>query len=142
MDTNIDNEKDAVARVLEAHWAAVKAKDADAVMALVTDDFLSCGSAPEEFWNKAEMHASIKQMFSNPDLKLDITVDKRIIRVSGDCSSAIALEQMFLLPYSSKIAVRTVSHLTREKGRWLIDFTSTAFIPENEHIDKLNKALE
>ena len=142
MPVDINESEEAVTRVLDAHWSAVKAKDADAVIALVTDDFLSCGTDPEEFWNKADMYNTIKQMFANPDLKIDITVDKREIRIARDGKSAIALEQMFMEPFSQKIPVRTVYHLVKENNTWLIDFTSTGFIPDNEDIGKLNKALE
>lgn len=134
--------KEELARLLDAHWAAVKAKDADAVIALVTDDFLSCGSDPEEFWNRTEMYNSVKQMFANSELKIDVTVDKREIRISRGGNSAIAFEQMYLKPYSHKLPVRTVYHLIKENNKWLIDFTSTAFIPRNEDIEKINKALE
>ena len=134
--------EEAVKKVLEAHWSAVKAKDADAVIALVTDDFLSCGSDPEEFWNKTDMYNTVKRMFGNTELKTDITVDKREIRIAGDGNSAIALVQMYLKPFSQKMPVRTIYHLVKENNTWLIDFTSTGFIPKNEDIGKLNKALE
>jgi uncharacterized protein (TIGR02246 family) len=134
--------KEAVARLLDAHWSALQAKDADAVIALVTDDFLSCGSDPKEFWNRTDMYNTIKQMLAKSEFKIDITVEKREIRVARDGTSAIAFEQMFLTPYSAKIPVRTVYHLVKENNTWLIDFTSTGFIPNNEDIDKLNKALE
>ena len=134
--------KNAVARVLEAHWAALKTRDADAVMALVTDDFLSCGSDPNEFWNKTEMYNTVRQMLSDRELTFDITVDKREIRIAKDGHSAIAFEQMFLTPYSQKIPVRSVYHLVKENNTWLIDFTSTGFIPNNADIDKINIALE
>jgi uncharacterized protein (TIGR02246 family) len=140
VDTTLSEK--AVARVLDAHWSAVKAKDADAVIALVTDDFLSCGTDPKEFWNKTDMYNTVKQMFANTELKIDITVDKREIRVASDGNSAIAFEQMFMKPFSQKIPVRTVYHLVKDNNTWLIDFTSTGFIPNNEDINKLNKALE
>ena len=133
--------KDAVTKVLDAHWSALKAKDADAVIALLSEDFLSCGSDPKEFWNKTEMYNTVKQMLANSEFKIDITVNKREIRISKDGNSAIAFEQMFLTPYSQKIPVRTVYHLVKENDNWLIDFTSTGFIPNNDDIDKLNKAL-
>lgn len=142
MPVDMTESKEAVTMVLNAHWSAVKAKDADAVIALVTDDFLSCGSDPKEFWNKTDMYNTIKQMFANPELKTDITVDKREIRIARDGKSAIAFEQMFMKPFSQKISVRTVYHLVKDNNIWLIDFTSTGFIPNNEDIDKLNKALE
>jgi hypothetical protein len=81
-------------------------------------------------------------MFANTALKIDVTVDKREIRIARDSNSAIALEQMFMQPFSQKIPVRTVYHLVKDNNTWLIDFTSTGFIPNNEDIGKLNKALE
>ena len=142
MPVNMTESEEAVARVLNAHWSAVKAKDAHAVIALVTDDFLSCGTDPKEFWNKTEMYNTVKQMFANTELIIDVTVDKRDIRIARDGNSAIALEQMFMKPFSQKIPVRTVYHLVKDNNTWLIDFTSTSFIPNNEDIDKLNNALE
>lgn len=139
---DMSESKNAVEKVLNDHWDALKAKDADAVISLVSDDFLSCGSDPKEFWNKTDMYNTVKQMLANNELNTDITVDKREIRVSKDGNSAIAFEQMFLKPYSQKMPVRTVYHLVKENNNWLIDFTSTGFIPNNEDIDKLNKALE
>lgn len=134
--------EDEVTKVLEGHWSALKAKDADAVIALVSEDFLSCGSDPDEFWNKTDMYNTVKQMLTNSELKIDITIDKREIRITKDGNSAIAFEQMFLIPFSRKIPVRTVYHLVKENKTWLIDFTSTGFIPNNNDIEKLNKALE
>jgi ketosteroid isomerase-like protein len=132
----------AVTKVLDSHWSAVKAKDANAVIALVTDDFLSCGTDSKEFWNKTDMYNTIKQMFADTSLTLDITVDKREIRIAKDGNSAVALEQMFMKPFSQKIPVRTIYHLVKINDIWQIDFTSTGFIPNNEDIGKLNKALE
>ena len=103
--------KHEVSKVLDAHWSALKAKDADAVIALVSEDFLSCGSDPKEFWNKTEMYNTVKQMLANSELTIDVTVDKREIRIAKDGNSAIAFEQMFLTPFSQKIPVRTVYHL-------------------------------
>jgi uncharacterized protein (TIGR02246 family) len=134
--------KVAVSKVLDTHWSAVKAKDADAVMALLTDDVLSCGSDSQEFWNKTDLYNNIIQVFADTSLKTDITIDKREIRIAKDGNSAIALEQMFMKPFSEKLPVRTVYHLVKVNDIWLFDFTSVAFIPNNEDIDKLNKALE
>jgi ketosteroid isomerase-like protein len=131
-----------VTKVLDKHWSAVKAKDADAVTALLTDDVLSCGTDPEEFWNKTDMYNNIRQMFADTSLKIDITIDKREIRIADDGNSAVALEQMFLKPYSQKIPVRNIYHLVKVNDIWQFDFTSVGFIPNNEDIGKLNKALE
>jgi ketosteroid isomerase-like protein len=134
--------KVALTKALDAHWTAVKAKDANAVMALLTDDVLSCGTDPNEFWNKTDMYANIRAMFADTSLKTDITIDKREIRIAKDGNSAIAFEQMFMKPYSQKIPVRTVYHLVKVNDIWQFDFTSVGFIPNNGDIGKLNKALE
>ena len=134
--------KVAVLKVLDAHWSAVKAKDANAVIALLTDDVLSCGSDSKEFWDKSEMYNNIRQMFADTSFKIDITIDKREIRIAKDGNSAIALEQMFMKPFSQKIPVRSIYHLVKANDIWQIDFTSVSFIPNNEDIGKLNKALE
>jgi len=134
--------KVAVTKVLDTHWSAVKAKDADAVIALLTDDALSCGTDSKEFWNKTDMYNSIRPMFADTSFKIDITIDKRLIRIAKDGNSAVALEQMFMKPFSQKIPVRNIYHLVKINDIWQIDFTSVGFIPDNEDIGKLNKALE
>jgi len=134
--------KVAVLKVLDTHWSAVKAKDANAIMALLTDDVLSCGSDSKEFWSKTDMSNTIKQMFADTSLKIDITIDKRVIRIAKDGNSAIALEQMFMKPYSQKIPVSNIYHLVKVYNIWQFDFTSVSFIPDNEDIGKLNMALE
>jgi ketosteroid isomerase-like protein len=83
--------KVAVLKVLDTHWSAVMAKDANAIMALLTDDVLSCGTDSKEFWNKTDMSNTIKQMFADTSLNIDITIDKRVIRIAKDGNSAIAL---------------------------------------------------
>ena len=134
--------KVAVTKVLDTHWSAVKAKDANAVMALLTDDALSCGTDSKEFWNKTDISNNIRPVFADTSLKIDVTIDKRVIRVAKDGNSAIALEQMFMNPYSRKIPVRNIYHLVKVNNIWQFDFTSVSFIPDNEDIEKLNKALE
>jgi uncharacterized protein (TIGR02246 family) len=134
--------KVAVTKVLDTHWSAVKAKDANAVMALLTDDVLSCGTDPEEFWNKTDLYNNIRQMFADTSLKTDITIDKREIRIAKDGNSAVALEQMYMKPFSQKIPLRNIYHLVKINDIWQFDFTSVGFIPYNEDIGKLNKALE
>jgi len=116
MPFDMTESEEAVTKVLDAHWSAVKAKDADAVIALVTDDFLSCGTDSKEFWNKTDMYNTVKQMFANIELKIDITVDIREIRIARDGDSAIALEQMFMNPFSQKIPIRTVYHLVKDNN--------------------------
>ena len=49
---------------------------------------------------------------------------------------------MFIKAFSQKIPVRMVYHLVKNGDNWLFDFVSWNFIPNNEDLGKLNKALE
>jgi uncharacterized protein (TIGR02246 family) len=131
----------AVIKVLDTHWSAVKANDADAVVALLTDDALSCGSDSREFWSKTDIYNAIRQTLADTSLKIDIKIDKRVVRIAKDGNSAIALEQMFLKPYSERMPVRNIYHLVKTNNVWKIDFTSVSFIPDNDDIEKINRAL-
>lgn len=132
----------AVEKTLDRHWSAVKEGDAETILDLLTDDALSCGSDSKEFWSKTAMADNIRNMFTDSAMKINVKIDKRIIRVASDGNSAIALEQMFLEPYSQKIPVRNVYHLVKVNNDWKFDFTSVSFIPDNEDIGKLNEALQ
>ena len=142
LPADLTTAKVAVLKVLNKHWSAVEAKDTDAIMDLLTEDVLACGSDSKEFWSKTDMSDTIKQMFADTSFKMDIKIDKRVIRIAKDGNSAIALEQMFMRPYSQKIPVRNIYHLVKVNDIWQFDFTSVSFIPDNEDIGKLNKALE
>jgi len=64
------------------------------------------------------------------------------IRVSKNSNSAIALEQTLFKSFSQNMPVRIIYHLVKGNDNWLFDFFSISFIPNNEDIGKLNKALE
>ncbi|HBE41800.1 MAG TPA: hypothetical protein DDW27_11465, partial [Bacteroidales bacterium] len=59
-----------------------------------------------------------------------------------DGNSAIVVEQ-YIMPFlSSKIPLRNVYNAVKTNDNWMIDFISWSFIPKNEDISKLNKAVE
>ena len=66
----------------------------------------------------------------------------REIRIAADGNSAVSVEQMFMEVFSQKMPMRIVYHLVKNGDDWLIDFISWSFIPNNEDLGKLNKALE
>ncbi len=49
---------------------------------------------------------------------------------------------MFMEPFSQKIPIRMVYHLVNDNNTWLVDFPSTGFVPDNQDLEKLNKAVE
>jgi len=134
--------KVSVTAALDKFNAEFKGKDANTLMTLLTDDGLYCGTDSKELLNKVDLSKMVTQSFADSTLKLDYTVDKREIRIAKDGNSAVALEQFFMQSFSQKIPVRMIYHLVKNNDNWLFDFVSWNFIPNNEDITKLNKALE
>ena len=134
--------KVAVTTVLDKYNSAFKAKDVNAILTLLTDDGLYCGTDSKELMDKASLSNMMNQTLADTSLKVNYTIDKREIRIAADGNSAIAVEQMFFKAFSQKIPMRMVYHLVKNGDNWLFDFVSWNFIPNNEDLGKLNKALE
>ena len=134
--------KVAVTTVLDKYNSAFKAKDANALMTLLTDDGLYCGTDSKELLDKASLSNMMNQTFADTSLKVNYSIDKREIRIAADGNSAICVEQMFFKAFSQKMPIRMVYHLVKNGDNWLFDFVSWSFIPNNEDLGKLNKALE
>ena len=134
--------KVAVTTVLDKYNSAMKAKDANVLMTLLTDDGLYCGTDSKELLDKTSLSNMMNQTFADTSLKVNYKIDKREIRIAADGNSAIAMEQMFFNAFSQKIPIRMVYHLVKNNDNWLFDFVSWNFIPNNEDLGKLNKALE
>jgi ketosteroid isomerase-like protein len=134
--------KVAVTTVLDMYHSAMKGKDFYALMTLLTEDGLYCGTDSKEFLDKTSLSNMMQQTFADTALVINYSVDKREIRITADGNSAVAVEQMFMVVFSQKIPMRIVYHLVKNGDNWLIDFISWSFIPNNEDLGKLNKALE
>jgi uncharacterized protein (TIGR02246 family) len=134
--------KVAVTALLEKYNSAMKAKDANTLMTLLTEDGLYCGTDSKELLSKAELSNMMNQTLADTSLVMNYAIDKREIRIASDGNSAIALEQMFFKAFSQKIPIRMIYHLVKNNDNWLFDFVSWNFIPNNEDLGKLNKVLE
>jgi uncharacterized protein (TIGR02246 family) len=142
IQVDFETEKAAVADLFDKYYSAINAKDAATSATFLTEDVLVCGTAPSEFFNKEQITDAWTQSFADTTLEINITIGKREIRVADDGSSAIVVEQ-YIFPFiSSKIHIRTVSYAVKTNDKWMIDFMSFNFIPKNEDISKLNKAVE
>jgi uncharacterized protein (TIGR02246 family) len=134
--------KIAVTAVLDNYNSAFKAKDVNAFLPLLTDDGLYLGTDSKELMDKETLSSNLKQMLADTSFKVHYTIDKREIRVAPDGNSAIAMEQMLFKPFSEKMPMRMVYHLEKNGDDWQFNFVSWSFIPNNEDLGKLNKALE
>jgi uncharacterized protein (TIGR02246 family) len=134
--------KTAISALLDEFDAAFNGSDASKMIASLTEDALTLGTDPSEFWDKKQISDAWTQAMADTTMKFDYTVDKREIRLAADGNSAVVVEQ-FTMPFiSQKIPVRNVYHVVKVGDNWMIDFMSFSFIPKNEDLEKLNKALE
>jgi uncharacterized protein (TIGR02246 family) len=134
--------KEEITILMDKYLNAFNTKDASTITALFADDGLFCGTDPSELMDKKTLSDMMTQSFADTTMIWSYSIDKREIRVATDGSSAIVLEQFTMPGISSKIPTRLIYHVVKAGDKWMFDFISWSFIPKNEDIVKLNKALE
>jgi ketosteroid isomerase-like protein len=135
---NMEVEEAAVHDLLGKMDMAFKQQDVEALRPLYTEDMLSCGSDPTEFFNKQEIMNMWEKGIDTSGIQM---IGDPKIKIAPDGNSAFAVEQFFMPIFSKKMAFRTGYHLIKSNGKWLIFSANTACIPKNEDLPKINKAL-
>jgi ketosteroid isomerase-like protein len=138
---DIEAEEAAVNDLIDQVHSAMEARDAATLVSYFTEDMLSCGSDPAEFWNKQQTTELWTQMLADTALEINVFGD-RLIKVTPDGHSAIAVEQYFIPMFTPNMPFRIVYHLVKTGDQWMISFFSTALIPKNEDLAKLSEALD
>ena len=134
--------EEAITKFMDNFYAAYHSKDYKKVLDFITEDCLSCGTDSKEFWDKAATSEMIKAMVADTSVHPPaFKIDKRVIKLDKEGNSAIVIEQFFVEEWSKKIPVRNVSHLVKIKGKWYLDFMSSAFIPDNEDMARIFKSV-
>lgn len=134
--------EDSISAILDNYHEAMIAGNVDDIMTLLDNEGLYCGTDPVELLDKETLSNVMTEAMADSSFTLDYSIDKRKIRVAVDGSTALVLEQFTMSALSEKIPIRLISHLVKTDENWKIDFMSWSFIPSNEDIAKLNKALE
>jgi len=134
--------KTAIAALLDEFNATFKGNDASKVMVLFTDDALTLGTDPSEFFSKKQISDAWTPIMADTTINIDYSIDRREIRVAPDGKSAVVIEQIMFPLLSPKIPVRNIYHVIKPDDKWMIDFLSFNLIPKNEDLAKLNAALQ
>jgi ketosteroid isomerase-like protein len=137
---DLNEAKSNLEKTLNSYDSAFITKDANAITGFYTDDVLYCGTDSKEFWDKEGIRKVHAESLASDTSNIQIIPSRRDIRVSKDGNSAIAIEQFDISGFSS-IPLRLIYHAVKENNKWLFDFISASFIPNNEDIPKLNQAL-
>ena len=131
-----------VTSLMEKYLIAYNSKDTTSLGIMFADDGLFCGTDPSELLDKKAILKMMNQAFADTSDLWKYSVDKREVRLTRDGNSAVVLEQLIMPVFAPKIPARLIYHVIRSGDAWIIDFASWNFIPYNEDIPKLNKALE
>jgi uncharacterized protein (TIGR02246 family) len=134
--------KEEITALMDQYLKAFTTKDVNTITTLVTEDGLFCGTDPSELLDKKALSDMMTQSLADTTMNWSYSIDKREIRVAADGSSAIVLEQFTMPGISPEIPTRLIYHVVKAGDKWMFDFISWSFIPKNEDIVKLNKALE
>jgi ketosteroid isomerase-like protein len=134
-------EKAALNSIFDKFDRAFDSKNVAILESFLTDDALCLGTDQSEFLNRQQMKDAWTQMFADSTLKINYLND-RMIKVSADGNSAFVVEQYIIPGICPKIPWRNGYHLVKSDGNWMILVINCGFIPKNEDIPKLNKALE
>jgi len=127
--------------MLDMFYLAYNTKDIKAFTSFLTPEGLYCGTDSKELWDKTGYVTLMTATFADPAFAPNIHVMLREIRLSPDGNSAIVVDQFFLDP-DNLLAVRQVIHLVKSGNKWLSDFISTSFVPDNSALNLIYDALK
>lgn len=130
-----------VTRLMENFHAELMAKNVRSMMKFMAEDGLYCGTDPKEFMSKTEFSDMVSQTVEQMNI-LEYPIQKREVQIGHDGQSALVVEQFVIEQFSAHMQLRLISHCLHSHHGWLIDFMSWNFIPANEDLEKINKALE
>lgn len=139
-NVDIEAEKAAINKLMDKFDAEFKNGDASSFLSYLAEDALICGTDPSEFWNRKE-YLEMNEQQSNTDVPEFEYMDDRVTKVAPDGNSAIVVTQ-FIVEWSPKIPWRNTYHFIKTNDGWKVYFVNIAFVPKNEHIGIINKAIE
>ena len=138
---NIQAEITVINELMDIMDAEFENGDATTFLSSLADDALICGTDPSEFWNK-EQYLGMQDTESNNNAPEFKYIDDRVVKVAPDGNSAIVVNQFMMIGWSPKIPLRNDFHFIKTNAGWKVFFVNIAFIPKNEHIGMINKAIE
>lgn len=133
-------EKEAIHAFMDKIDAGFDNKDPSVFNAALAEDALICGTDPSEFWSKKQFMGfnADADPGSFPEFAY---IDDRKVKVLPGGNTAIVVTQ-YKIEWSPNIPWRQVYHLVKTDGAWKVYFMNVAFVPKNEHIGTINKAIE
>ena len=126
----------AVTTLMNEYLNAYNSKEIAFYQNTITDSALILGTDPNEFWTKEKAISEMAKVFKE-NAALKMVFDTLVIRVSADGNSAFVIDQVV----GEKVAFREMLHVVKVNDKWMFDLINWTFVPKNEDMPKINKAL-
>ena len=133
-------EETAARKMLNGFLSIITAGDVDSIATYLSEDVLTAGSDPGEFFNKEQTIEVWKQVAEVIDLDFQF-IDGQSFIMGPDGNSAIAVRQFYIPAAVPNIPARYVLYLIKEEGVWMVRFWETGLIPKNEDLPMLIEAF-
>ncbi len=127
-------------KTLDQMYRAYNTRNIQSFLSLMADDGLFCGTDSKNLWDKATYSKLMTEMFADPKFAPGISVDQREIRMEKDGNSVLVVDQFFF-EWNKKIPVRHIVHFVRTGDKWTCNFLSTTYVPNDEDMEKIFKAV-
>ena len=132
-------EESAVKEVLDQIVAAGREPSAEKLLALFSEDIVSIGTDPTEFWTAQEVRDMFNQMLTQPvELKM---VGEPVVKIAPDGHSAFASHEYYMPMFSEKILFRNGYSLYKTEGKWKIFAINSGCILKNEDLPKIDEVV-
>jgi ketosteroid isomerase-like protein len=133
-------EKAVIDSLFDKFHAAWNTNDVASLASFLTDDALSMGSDPSEFFTKQQITDAWKQMLADSVPEI-ILLNERKIVVAPDGHSATVVDQYMMPGIVAGIPLRNAYHLIKTDGQWKILVLNCSYIHKNEDLPKIFEAL-
>jgi len=137
---DIAAEEEAIKEVFDVLFSSIKDRNIDQLASVFTTDGVFMGTSPDEVFTKDSLVAAWTQMMQIPEITPFEFISEPLIRIQPDGKTAVVAQQYYW-KLLSPIPLRQTFCLVKSDSVWLIDFFDFSFIPYNNQVPLLNKAV-
>jgi ketosteroid isomerase-like protein len=133
-------EEVAISEVFDLLFNAVDEKNIEQLASVLADDGMFMGTDPRELFPKDSIVAAWRQMMQMPEIPPFDFLSDPYIRIHPDGKTAVAAYQ-YTWNLFSPIPMRQTFWMVKSETGWQVDFFDFSFVPYNDQIPLLNKAV-
>lgn len=132
--------KKAVFAVADKFHTAFRAKKAEDIKNLTTENGFYMGTDPEEVLSQQSFANYLSAKLNNPAIgTIEYKIDRREV-ILDNSDGVILVDQFTPIVFTQNIPWRMATHLIKVNGIWKFDFISLSMTPKNGIVPAINMA--